>query len=216
MNTENTTPATNLLSCEELFMLLLRDDGKWLSVGLAIGAGLSAAVVADARQLGRVQFDGDKNPRVSLVDPSPTGHPALDLAIRRLADKNHRRLESTVADSKLDPTKAIAAQLEANGLLVARPRLFGTRYELRDRLPTTRQRLGSGITHSPASERDATLLGIIEALGVAKTVFADVHRELGGGEFRRRMKAIAASVPEARAVENVEMYGLAAVVAATS
>lgn len=65
---------------EELFLLLLRDNGKDESWGTHRDYGLRGAAVADLVVAGRIALSADKDPRLQVLDAAPTGDPVLDLA----------------------------------------------------------------------------------------------------------------------------------------
>ncbi len=210
-----------MLMCEELLLLLVNDAGKPEQFALPIEVGMSAAAVADLVALGRVELVGDKNPKVVVTNPTPTGHAALDGSLRRLAHKSGRRLEWAVADSKVNPTRAVAEQLAADDVIEYRESswlgLQPARYPTRDPGPEfeLRRRLSAILGGEPADVHDATLLAIIDGLGVSGAVFPTERTHLGKREMKRRIAELAAGIPEGRAVE-ATLTAIAAMVAATA
>ena len=62
----------------EIFLLLTNDEGGSASWGTQTGWALSAATIADLLIEERVVLDEQKDPRVRVVDATPTGRAVLD------------------------------------------------------------------------------------------------------------------------------------------
>ena len=87
---------TEMLICEKLFLLLTKDSGSPESRLADAAYGLNGALLVDLLLAGRVALNEDRNPRINIVNPAPTGHPVLDRALQILPAKNGKRFSSLV------------------------------------------------------------------------------------------------------------------------
>ncbi|GAB3244310.1 GOLPH3/VPS74 family protein [Kineosporia babensis] len=204
------------LICEELFLLLTTDTGVREGFGTQRGIGLTAAVVADLAAAGRVTFDGTKHQRVQVTDPAPPGDPVLDTALARLVELDGKPFAQLVRDRKLNPEKAVGERLAEKGVLNLREALLGglvpAKYPTLDPGPEQdlRARLRQTLDGGPVAEHDVTILSILLALSVHKTVLG---RDLPGRsarDLRDQIRALAAESPAGDAVA-AAMRSLAAV-----
>lgn len=195
-----------MLIAEELFLLLRRDDGKPESVTAQRGYGLAAAVVTDLVLAGRVTLSDDKDPRMSVLQPGPVGHPALDAAMSRLEQRDGKKLSSLVTDRRVAAEKELASALAAAGVIgVEEKRALGlvpARYPVRDPEPERRLReqLRTVLSGGTPRVEDATLLAILQGLGIAPKVLADERGTLGRRELKRRIEEVSTEVQAGEAV----------------
>ena len=195
-----------MLIAEELFLLLRRDDGKPESVTAQRGYGLAAAVVTDLVLAGRVTLSDDKDPRMSVLQPGPVGHPALDAAMSRLEQRDGKKLSSLVTDRRVAAEKELASALAAAGVIgVEEKRALGlvpARYPVRDPEPERRLReqLRTVLAGGTPRVEDATLLAILQGLGIAPKVLADERGTLGRRELKRRIEEVSTEVQAGEAV----------------
>ena len=108
---------TEMLICEKLFLLLTKDSGSPESRLADAAYGLNGALLVDLLLAGRVALNEDRNPRINIVNPAPTGHPVLDRALQILPAKNGKRFSSLVPWGKLNPTRDIVTSLSAAGII---------------------------------------------------------------------------------------------------
>ena len=195
-----------MLIVEELFLLLRRDDGKPESVSAQRGYGLAAAVITDLVLAGRITLSDHKDPRMSVLQPGPVGHPALDAAMDRLQERDGKRLSSLVTDRRLAVEQQVATALAADGVVgVEEKRALGlvpARYPVRDPEPErrVREQLRTVLAGGTPRTEDATLLAILQGLGVATKVLADERGTLGRRELKRRIEEVSTEIPAGEAV----------------
>src|SRR5699024_6792692 len=96
MSTTTTIPG-------ELFLLLTNDAGRQDSTQFRKQA-LAAAAIAELLLRERVALSERRNPDVEIVDPRPTGEPALDRSLAALADERRPRLQVVVFHRRQDMT----------------------------------------------------------------------------------------------------------------
>ena len=195
-----------MLIAEELFLLLRRDDGTPEVWSAQRGCGLAAAVITDLVLAGHVTLSDDKDPRVSVLRPGPAGHPALDAAMARLEACEGKKLSSLVTDRQVAVEQQVAAALTADGIVrTEEKRVLGlvpAKYPVLDPAPERRVRehLRAALVGSTPRTEDATLLAILQALGVAPKVLAKEKGTLGRRDLEQRIKEISAEVEAGDAV----------------
>jgi len=195
-----------MLICEELFLLLRRDDGKPESAMAHRGYGLAAAVITDLVVAERITLSEDKDPRMTVLVPGPVGHPALDAAMRRLEQKDGKKLSSLVTDGKLAVEREVAAALSAAGTIdIEEKRALGLvpeKYPVRDPEPERRlrERLRVVLQGSTPTPADASLLCILQGLEVAPKVLDAEKGTLGRKDLKRRIEEISTDVVAGGAV----------------
>ncbi|MFN8077760.1 MAG: GPP34 family phosphoprotein [Kineosporiaceae bacterium] len=214
--------STRLLICEELFLLLTRDDGAKEGFGTARQLGLAAALLADLAELGAIDVEGPpKRPSVSVRPWDATGEDLLDDAHARLAAKRHgRAISSLIKDTKLVPDDRVGSRLVRAEILRHEPaRMLGlvpARWPVLDPSAEAAVRarlLASLHGDGDGSLRDTTLLGALHALRVDRAVL-DV--DLSRREFAKRMRAFRDASPFAAAVTKVLQERAAAASAAAA
>jgi hypothetical protein len=195
-----------MLIAEELFLLLRRDDGKPESASAQRGYGLAAAVVTDLVLAERVTLSDDKDPRMTVLVPGPPGHPVLDAAMARLEQRDGKKLSSLVTDRKLALERPVASALaEAGVIRVEEKRAMGLvpeRYPVLDPEPERRLREQLRLVLHGGTPRteDATLLAILQGLGVAGKVLEDEKGDLGRRDLKRRIEEVSTEVKAGEAV----------------
>ena len=215
-----------MLICEELFLLLTKDSGAPESWGGNDQLGLRGAVLLDLVIAGRIELSADKRPRMTVLDTSPTGFAALDDALAVLPIRNGKRLLSLISWGRIKPRDAIAARLQAIGVIERTSGgLFGhsSRYPTLDAGPEhdTRERLYA-VLHGerPAAHADLALLGILQSMGLASKILPTTETGMRGGELKRAITALrpanASGDAVARAIQDAINATTIAVVAATS
>ncbi|HKJ12414.1 MAG TPA: GPP34 family phosphoprotein [Ornithinimicrobium sp.] len=206
----------------ELFLLLTNDEGGPASWGTQTGWALSAATIADLLLDQRVWLNEGEDPRLEVIDATPTGQPVLDMVLARAVEKEGTKLSTLVQDSKMNPEPEVVAELARLGVVDVVPkRLLGLVPEKR---PTVdpgpereiRQRLRAVLIGGQPSASDATLLAILQGLGVAKKVLAGESEGMSTKQLQRRVEEASREVPvgEAlkRAIDSLNAAIIAAVV----
>lgn len=195
-----------MLIVEELFLLLRRDDGKPESATAQRGYGLAAAVITDLVLAERITLSDHKDPRMTVLVPGPAGHPALDAALVRLQEREGKKLSSLVTDRKLAVEGPVASALAASGVIgIEAKRALGlvpVKYPVLDPEPERRIREQLRVVLQGGTPRpeDATLLAILQGLGVAPKVLADEKGGLGRRDLKRRIEEVASEAPVGDAV----------------
>ncbi len=195
-----------MLIAEELFLLMRRDDGKPESAAMQRGYGIAAAIVTDLVLAERITLSDDKDPRMTVLLLDPTGHPASDAAMARLAQRDGKKLSSLVTDRKLAVEAQVATALQAAGVIgVEEKRMLGfvpTKYPVLDPEPERRirERLRVVLQGGTPRPEDATLLAILQGLGVAPKVLDEERGTLGRKDLKRRITEVTSQVKAGEAV----------------
>lgn len=195
-----------MLIAEELFLLLRRDDGTPEVWSAQRGYGLAAAVITDLVIAGRITLSDDKDPRMTVLQPGPLGHPALDAAMNRLTEREGKKLSSLVTDSRLAVETQTAQALAAAGVIgIVEKRALGlvpAKYPVLDAAPErrTRDQLRVVLAGGTPRPEDATLLAILQGLGLASTVLKGEKGTLGRGDLKRRIEEVTTEVKAGDAV----------------
>lgn len=184
----------------EIFLLLTKDEGGAESWGTQTGWALSAATIADLLLLERVTLGEEKDPRVRVVDATPTGRTVLDKVLSRLVEKDGTKLSTLVQDSKLNPEAEVVDVLVSHGVVDVVPKkLLGLVPEKRPTLNPApereiRERLRAVLAGGRPTATDATLLAIIQSLGVAKKVLPDEAAAMSAKELKHRVEEASGEV----------------------
>lgn len=195
-----------MLISEDLFLLMRRDDGKPESMAVQRGYGLAAAVITDLVLAERITLSDDKDPRMSVLRPEPPGHPALDAAMSRLVERDGKKLSSLVTDRKLAVEEQVASALAAAGVIgIEEKRALGlvpAKYPVVDPEPERRVREQLRVVLAGGTPRpeDATLLAILQGLGVAPKVLKDERGTLGRRDLKKRIEQVSSEVKAGEAV----------------
>lgn len=209
----------------EIFLLLTNDEGGPASWGSQTGWALSAAAIADLVIQERVVLEEGKDPRVRVIDATPTGSAVLDKVLSRIVEKNGKKLSSLVQDGKLNPEDQVVEALVDRGVVDVVPAkllgLIAAKRPTLDPVPEreVRERLRAVLVGGRPSGSDATLLAILQGLGVAKKVLEDESEGMSAKELKRRVEEasseVAVGVAVKRAIESLNTAILAAVVVPT-
>jgi len=159
---------------------------------------------------------------VRVIDATPTGRAVLDKVLARIVEKDGKRLSTLVQDRKLDPEAEVVQRLVSDGVVEVVPaRLLGlipTKRPTLDPLPEReiRERLRSVLAGAPPSATDATLLAILQGLGVAKKVLAAESEGMSAKDLKRRVAQasdeVAVGVAIKRAIDSLNAAILTAVI----
>lgn len=202
----------------EIFLLLTNDGGGPASWGTQTSWALSAATIADLLVEERVTLDERKDPRVHVVDATPTGRTVLDTVLVRVAEKDGTKLSSLVQDRKLNPEDDVVKTLVDDGVIEVVPkRMLGLVAEKRPTLDPRpereiRERLRTVLDGGRPTPTDATLLAILQGLGVVKKVLAEESDGMSSRDLERRVKeasdevAVGAAIKRAMDVLNAAIF----------
>jgi hypothetical protein len=209
-----------MLIAEELFLLLRRDDGRAENAFAQNAYGLAAALITDLVAAGRITLSDDKDPRVAVVDAGPTGHPALDRALARLAQRDGKKLSSLVTDGKVAAEAELAEALAAAGVVrIEEKRALGlvpAKYPVVDPEPErrVRERLRVVLMGGTPGPQDGTLLAILQGLDVAAKVLDEEKGAMRKRELKARIQEVADDAVAGDAVSKAVAAMNAAVTAA--
>ena len=160
-----------------------------------------------------------------VIDATPTGSAVLDKVLSRIVEKNGKKLSSLVQDGKLNPEDQVVEALVDRGVVDVVPAkllgLIAAKRPTLDPVPEreVRERLRAVLVGGRPSGSDATLLAILQGLGVAKKVLEDESEGMSAKELKRRVEEasseVAVGVAIKRAIESLNTAILAAVVVPT-
>lgn len=148
---------------------------------------------------GTVVLDEQKDPRVRVIDGTATGRAVLDKVLSRAVEKDGTKLSTLVQDRTLNPEAEVVEELVGRGVVDVVPaRLLGLVAEKRptlDPLPEreVRERLRTVLGGGRPSATDATLLAILQRLGVAKKVLAEESDGMSAKDLKRRVEEASSS-----------------------
>lgn len=220
-----------MLVAEDLLLLLLNDvTGKPLIDTTRLDLALSGAVMLELATLGRVDVTGPGEPvkagRLVVRDPTPTGDPILDEALRRADVMGPKKPQSALSSLGKGLRPEILNRLTFRGLLRYEEGkilgLFPTRsWPAADMVHEGRVRNGLHevlvVGRTPTSA-EAPLIALLQAVDQIPKVLGDVG--VPKRELRRRAKAVAgggfASEAVRKAVEAVTAATAAAITAAAA
>lgn len=191
----------------EVFLLLTNDEGGSVSWGTPSSWALSAATIADLLIEERMELGEQKDPKVRVVDPTPTGRAVLDKVLRRAAEKDGARLSTLVQDRKLNPETEVVDGLVSAGVVGVLPaRMLGLVAQKRPTLNPSpereiRERLRTVLAGGEPSATDATVLAILQGLGVAKKVLREESEGMSSRDLKRRVQEASEEVPVGQAIK---------------
>lgn len=195
-----------MLIAEDLLLLLTRDDGKPENAFAYAGYGYAAGNITDLVMRNRVTLSDDKNPRVTVVDASPTGEAPLDAALVRLAQRDGKRLSSFITDKRVAAEDEIVESLQRAGVIEVEPKrmlgLIGERRPVADpiRERDLRERLRIVLAGAEATPAESTLLSLLCGLDMAPRVLKD-ETELSKRQLTKRIDEITEEVRTGEAVD---------------
>lgn len=153
-----------------------------------------------------------------VVDPVPLGSAVLDPVLAALVARDDRRLSALVRDHDVQGEHRVADSLVERGILERRSGVAGLfpSHPTLDPEPEqrVRERLRDHLMGGGASVRDTTLLAVLLALGVERTVLGSEVPALGRRELRARITALTAGSPVGSGLDRA-MRSLQAAIAAT-
>jgi len=208
---------------EEVFLLSLRDDGRFGVVGLQYALG--GAILAELALRGRVAVTESKRKRrVTLRNAAPTGVPLYDECLGWVRDSRRPRPPShwvaSFGAAKKAQRRVGEALCEKGVLHAERMRVLlvfpSTRYRQLDAGPRREVllRLGAVVLgrESDAGRRTLTLLALADSIGLLRIAFgrkamkphrADVKRLVKDDPFGRAVREAAAAAQAAAASASV-------------
>ena len=206
-----------MLICEDILLLLTRDDGRTEAWVTYRSCALAAGLLADLALADCIEFETDKkNPKVTLAGgPDGMGEaPAvpdgpgaiMDFGLRALADRNKPpRVQTVVTAGWFNPQEVVSRSLMAQGVVgLEEKKLLGLkpeRYPVIDPEPEagTRARLTDALAgRGPVVPADAMILGIIQGIGAVKHVLSDELEQAGlkEREAKKRIESLADELPD--------------------
>ncbi|MFT4230639.1 MAG: GPP34 family phosphoprotein [Microbacterium sp.] len=206
-----------MLTVEELYLLLTRENGDPEVHGLRFGHGLTSALLTDLVVAGRIAITDGDTPCVQVLSRTLTEDLVLDFGLELVSDKDSRPLESIIRWGRLDPEIAVVESLVQAGVLRrGARRLFGFglhRTPAADPLPKrrVRERLAAAFAGDvPPTPGDATIVAALKAMLVAPQLLHDLVDATGPDDLDRRIDALVASTPlpgaaVARAVVDMQL-----------
>jgi len=185
----------SLLACESVFLLLTKDAGTRERAGVRRAAGLTAALLVDLVEAGRVTVFGGPAARIAVMDRSATGHGVLDAGLVELAARDGAPVTQVVKDRLLDPDAQIAAGLAVRGVVDIVPAgmhgLRPARYPMLD-VPSRREpaaRAAAALMSSSPIVHDEAVLAVLPAVRVECAALAHELPQLSRRELRARARA---------------------------
>jgi len=174
------------LSLPEQLLLLYLNDSTGKTEGRWIREGLEGAVLAELMLQGRI---GLEQKQVSVLDTTPTGNPALDPALRRLAENGRPRpiqdwIGKLVRDNPLQSYPVlqgvVSEQLVERGILARKDGRFilvipSPAYPTRDAMPEQllRQQLRDALLgDGPLEERLVILIALLQGSEALRLVLS--------------------------------------------
>ncbi|MCZ9306832.1 GPP34 family phosphoprotein [Corynebacterium sp. c8Ua_181] len=215
-----------MLICQEMFLLLTKDNGKkedWVANN---EAALRATVLADLLLGEHIELSGKKKVETTAQRP---GHPVLAWAWEELQQHKVTSMKNLLEASWFTPREIIALDFHANGQLDVEKakwwQLSGDRYimtdlelekELRERLVAVLE------AQRPAEVNDVIILDILREVSGAYTLLKNDADGMKRREMRARIQEIKKEVEYDNAASSAvkavveEAAALAAVVATSA
>lgn len=215
-----------MLTAEAMLLLLTKDKGTPETMHRPYA--LVGAAIFDLVMSERIALSDEKRPRVTVLNPAPTGSPALDHVLQRIVDKRDgARISSIVMDSKANPQTQLAEGLARQGVLtVEESRAWGLipeKYPVADPRPEEdlRAHLASVVSGARRQEmQDATVLALLQGVDAAHRVLGERLGDMSKRDLKKRIEQIAADNPAGaavkRTVDSVNIAIMAAVTAAAT
>lgn len=209
-----------MLVSDAVFLLLTTDEGGIDRGGVHRKAAIAGAAVVDLLAERRVEVSERRNPLVTVVNPAPIGHAAVDTVLASLA-KRPRKLSSILMMPGGNVAAATGRELVDEGVLEERSRMLigpafptinpGPEQHLRDRIRTILN--GTG----PRPElADAALLALFQGAGVAYGVLREERGARTRAELRQDIDHIVEEFPFAVSLRTVMKNYVASASAAAS
>lgn len=195
-----------MLICEELFLLLTKDDGMPESLGVYKPYGMGGAVIGDLMLAGRLELEDGDDPRVRVRSAEPTGNPVLDRSLARIVERDGKRLSTLLMDRRVNPEKAVVSSLADARIITIRPRkilgLMPERHPVVDPAPerAIRARLAGVLAGDEPRPADVVLLTLLQGVGHASKVLREEVGKLSPAELEERIDTVADRLPDADAI----------------
>ncbi|MEU6664309.1 GPP34 family phosphoprotein [Streptomyces sp. NPDC046821] len=218
------TPETPTTLGEQLLLLSLDDESGTASQPAKVALAISAASLVEFALAGRIDMTDDK---VTVVDPTPLGEPALDAALTEIAAREKpRKTKEWIQQLKYDAVAGANAGLLEKGLVrKEKKKVLGlfpvTRYPEADGSveAAVRQRLDAVVLRGATpDERTASLVALLHGAKLLRLAFPDADAR----QVEATMESIsqgqwsAAAVRQAVKAAEAALVALMAVTAATS
>jgi Golgi phosphoprotein 3 (GPP34) len=168
---------SSIALAEELLLLGYDDQsGKATVSRIGLDLGMAAAVMVELALAGRIRLGAERT--VTVVDPTPTGHPVADSALARIAADTPHTVASWVQRLRYGLRDAVLNDLCSRGVIrdmdeTALGFITLHRYPVVDRGPEAdlRSRLTDALTgERPPDERTAALAALIVAVRMEPTL----------------------------------------------
>ncbi|MFT4135027.1 GOLPH3/VPS74 family protein [Microbacterium sp.] len=195
-----------MLTVEELYLLLIRENGDPEVFGSPYGQGLNAALLTDLLVAGRISVTGDSPERIQVVSTAPSGRLPLDFGIERIQDRDGAKVTGLISSGRFNPEIAVVESLVHEGLLErGRRKLLGfglPRTPQPD--PGPKQRIRARLAEVFSGEReptaaDATILAAATALDIAPQLLSKLSGTRDRAQFEQRVAAIVGAAPATEA-----------------
>ncbi|MDO5661728.1 MAG: GPP34 family phosphoprotein [Brachybacterium sp.] len=187
----------------DLFLLCTngkgRDDGERKRA-------VTAGALTDLLLAERIALSEDKDPRVTIVEDSPTGDVVLDHVLTGLRSRSERKppkLSQLVDHKDVDPTEVIGEDLAAAGAVERKDGWFGTTWPERDgRFETALRRHLANVLEGREEPipQDAVILGLLKALDAAHATLKEDVPDMSRKELAARIDDITEKTPITEAV----------------
>jgi hypothetical protein len=191
-----------MLTVEELYLLLTRENGDPEAYGLLAGFGLTAAALTDLVVAERIAVTPGEPPHVHVLSTASTGSHILDGALALMPQRDGRTVESAIRWGRLDPQHAVTSSLARAGVLGIRSRrMLGLgRPRTPILLPEEKQRVRARLAavlagEQPPSPADATILAVLRGLAVDASLLHDLVDVPSYTALERRIAVVVASCP---------------------
>lgn len=196
--TQDTHAPRNPSIARDLFLLLTKENGY---TGGSRPSAVTAGALTDLVLAGRIALSDDKDPRVTILDGSPTGDPVLDHVLSGVAERSERKeptLSGLIKHRSLDPSEAIGDDLVAAGVLERKNGLLGTSW------PTVDGRAEQSLRAHLAAvlegreqpiPQDAAILGILRSVDAVRPTLKDDVPDMSKKDLNRRIEEIAQATP---------------------
>ncbi|MFU8853900.1 GOLPH3/VPS74 family protein [Micromonospora sp. SL1-18] len=214
----------NAFTLADELVLLAYDDAGANRLGRPhLDYGLAGAVLLELALAGRAEV---VDSRLTVVDPTPLGHPVLDKALARIgAEQKRRKPKDWISRlAKQLPDRVLAGLVEAGVLRRESDRVLGLFPRTRYPSPTgaepppeteARGRMHAAVaTGGPVDARTGALIALVRAVGLDGKLFRDLPKdrvkarlaEIGAGDW--------ASAATKKAIEETQAAIMVAITAA--
>ena len=188
-----------MMIADEIFLLYTADKGGVFAQYRQFA--VTGAVVADLILAERVELDGRKDPRLSLLDSRPVGHPAHDEMLEylheRIVDKGKKvKLSQLLNVRSLKLEKRTGDALHHAGILgfvdAKLGGLVGPKYPVENPLPEQhlRARLAHVLRGGEPTPADAVQLSILKGTSTVHRILRDEVRGMSRKEVNVAIESL--------------------------